>query len=328
MSKALIVLPRPGTVKPGEKLLSIAAPSEELFVASFGKLLPQATYLRTQNGRAAYYELPPSRPAPTNSKMPVSRVLFVHGIQTCAIGLQPLVSALSSRFAYSHCVLVDLWGHGLTDTPLTTHEPALFHALIEALMAQLGWNDTHLVGYSFGGSTVASFAAAHPERVASITLVAPAGLIRKALFTELQKSYLQGGEGLEEKAKAWILEFLGGGDKLIVPSDWKERVGRGEVVAEAVREWEMKEHEGHAASVVAIFRDGGVLDKHAEFVKAAKSGFKYLCILGELDAVCTVQDLHGVGMQNIAVVPKVGHGVVRERVSEVAQLIEDFWNTL
>jgi pimeloyl-ACP methyl ester carboxylesterase len=207
------------------------------------------------------------------------------------------------------------------------HDAALFHALLEALMERLGWEDAHFVSYSFGASTTASFAAARPERVASMVLVAPAGLIREAGYNELQRSYLRGGEGLEERAQAWILELLEGG-QLIVPSDWKERVGRGEVVAEAIRDWQLREHEGHVASVVAIFRDGGALDKHADFAKAANTGIKYLCILGELDDVCSVQDLDHVGMRNVAVVPQVGHAVVRERVPEVARLIKDFWDKL
>lgn len=325
MSNALTVLPRPGTARSTDAPKVIRAPSEDAFVATFGNLLPRASYLQTPHGKAAYYELPPSSPAPTDRVKPVSRVLFVHGIQTPAIGLQPLASALSSRFPYAHCVLLDLWGHGLTETPFVAHEPPLFHALLEALMAHLGWRDAHFIGYSFGGSTTATFAAAHPERVASMVLVAPAGLIRSTKFSEVQRSYLHGGEGLEEPARAWIIEWLEGG-QLNIPSNWKERVGRGEVVAEAVREWEMREHEGHSASVVSIFRDGGVLDKHAEFAEAAKKGIEYLCILGELDDVCSEQELTQIGMNNVVVIPQVGHAVVRQRVPEVAQFIEDFWN--
>jgi pimeloyl-ACP methyl ester carboxylesterase len=327
MSNPFIVLPRPGTAKSGNALPPIQAPPEAAFVATFGSLLPQASYLQTPNGRAAYYELPPSSPAPADRARPVTRVLFVHGVQTPAIGLQPLAKILSSRFPYAQCVLLDLWGHGLTDTPSVAHEPALFHSLLEALMAHLGWEDAHFIGYSFGASTTATFTAAHPERVASMVLVAPAGLIRSAQFDEVKRSYLKGGEGLEEGAREWILEFLEGG-QLVVPSDWKERVGRGEVVAEAVRDWEMREHEGHLASVVGVFRDGGALDKHAEFAEAAKKGIESICILGELDDLCSVQDLHELGMQNVVVVPRVGHGVVRQRVPEVAVLIEDFWNKL
>jgi pimeloyl-ACP methyl ester carboxylesterase len=326
MSNISTVLPRPGTGRSSVVPRTIRAPSEDAFVATFGSLLPQASYLHTLMGKAAYYELQPS-PAPTEHIGPISRVLFVHGVQTPAIGLQPLASALSSRFPAAHCVLVDLWGHGLTDTPIAPHEPALFHGLLVALLDQLGWDKAHLVGYSFGGSTSATFAAAHPERVASMVLVAPAGLLRSAKFTELERSFLHGGEGLEDQARAWILKFLEGGE-LVVPLDWKERVGRGEVVAEAVREWQTKEHEGHSASVVGIFRDGGVMDKHAGFAEAAKKGIESLCVLGELDDLCTVQDLYDVGMCNVAVVPGVGHGVVRQRVSEVSRLIEDYWKNL
>ncbi|KAJ5176625.1 uncharacterized protein N7482_002502 [Penicillium canariense] len=327
MPAAPIVLPRPGTAKVHDLPRPIQAPSEADFVATFGQLLPPASFLQTSYGRAAYYELPVSSLAPTDTPSPISRVVFVHGVQTSAIGIQPLASALSSRFPHAQCVLVDLWGHGLTDTPTVPYEPALFHSLLEALLVQLEWKDAHFIGYSFGGSTTATFAAAHPERVASMVLVAPAGLVRSSQFDDLQNEYLRGGEGLEEQARAWILEYLEGG-QLIVPSDWKERVGQGKVVAEAVRDWQMREHEGHAASVVAIFRDGGVLDKHGEFAEAAKTGIKNLSILGELDGVCSVEDLHGVGMHNVVVIPQVGHAVVRERVPEVASLIGDFWDKL
>lgn len=40
------------------------------------------------------------------------------------------------------------------------------------------------------------------------------------------------------------------GGQLNIPADWKQRVEKGEVVAEAVREWQIREHPGHVASVV------------------------------------------------------------------------------
>ncbi|KAL4888385.1 Alpha/Beta hydrolase protein [Aspergillus ambiguus] len=325
MPAPLIVLPRPGTAHCGETPQPISAPSEAAFVSTFGNLLPPASYLQTPHGRAAYYELQPSS-APADDS-PISRVLFVHGVQTPAIGLQPLASALSSQFPRAHCVLVDLWGHGLSETPVVAHDAALFHALLEAVMAQLGWHDAHFVGYSFGGSTTATFAAAHPERVASMVLVAPAGLVRAELFDEMQKGYLRGGAGVEEEAHEWVLQWLEGG-ALVVPGDWKERVARGEVVAEAVRDWQLREHPGHWASVVGIVRDGGVFDRQAAFAEAAEKGVECLCILGETDDLCSVQDLHAVGMRRVAVVPQVGHAVVRQRVPEVARLVGDFWSGL
>ncbi|KAJ3544920.1 hypothetical protein NM208_g2770 [Fusarium decemcellulare] len=300
MSKTFFVLPRPGTGKPAELQQPISAPSEVDFIATFGNLLPPASYVSTENGRVAFYELPPSSIPPLNPKRPVSRVVFLHGARTPAVGLEPLASALSSRFPYAQCVLVDFWGHGLTDTPVAPHDPVLFHALLEALMSHLGWNDAHIVGYSFGASMAASFAARKPECVASMVLLAPAGLTRSTRFGELQTSYLRGGDGLEEQAQAWILRLLDGG-QLVVPPDWKERTAKG---------------------------TAGALDQHAEFAKAAETGVKYLCIRGELDHLSTVQDLHDVGMRNVVVVPRVGHGIVRECVPEVSRLIEEFWKKL
>lgn len=320
------MLPRPGATISGEPR-SIQAPSEAAFVATFGNLLPAASYMQTPHGRAAYYELSPSCPAPADCKNPITRVIFLHGVQTPAIGLQPLASTLSSRFPYAQCVIVDLWGHGLTETPVMPHDATLFHSLVEALLVHLGWDNAHFVGYSFGASTTASFAAAHPKRVASMALVAPAGLVGSAQFDDVQRSYLRGGEEVEERAQEWIVEWLEGG-KLVVPSDWKERVQRGEIVAEAVRDWQTKNHEGHTASVVGIVRDGGVLDKHADFAEAAKKDIPSLCVLGELDDLCSVQDLNSVGMYNVHVVPQVGHGVVRQEVAEVARLIEEFWKSI
>jgi pimeloyl-ACP methyl ester carboxylesterase len=115
---------------------------------------------------------------------------------------------------------------------------------------------------------------------------------------------------------------------LVVPKDWEERVGRGEVVAEAVREWQMREHAGHTASVVAVFRDGGAMDNDAEFVKAMNTGIPSLVVLGELDDVCNQQDLRELGFANVFAVPEVGHGVVREKVPEVAAFITHFWMKL
>ncbi|KAJ5437427.1 hypothetical protein N7445_005971 [Penicillium cf. griseofulvum] len=310
MAQNSLVLPRPGIKSPNDTQNPIRAPSEALFTSTFGNLLPKASYLETPNGQAAYYSLPPVSASTPASVNPVSRVLFVHGVQTSAIGLQPLATTLSARFPLAHCVLLDLWGHGLSDTPILAHTSELFHELLLALMDRLEWPDAHFVGYSFGGSTTASFTARHSERVTSIVLVAPAGLVCAAQLGELQRRYMEGGEGLEEQARDWVFEWLEG------------------VVAEAVRDWEVREHRGHVASVVGIVRDGGVFDRDAEFAVAAKKGIPNLCILGELDDLCSVQDLAAVGMQNVSVIPQVGHGVVREKVVDVGCLIEDFWNAL
>lgn len=317
-----LVLPRPGATS-GSQQKAIQGPTEASFVEAFGQLLPSAQFLITDIGKAAYFEFPPL--SEDSCSRPQSRVLLIHGVQTPALGLLPLIRNLQKISPHAHFVVVDLWGHGLSDTPLAPHDAALFHHLLDTLLDHLAWSSVHLIGYSFGGSLTAGYVTLRSSRLQSFTLVAPAGLIPLSMFSAEEQDIFLGND--EVAAKNWILGWLEGGD-LVVPTDWKERVAKGEVVAEAVREWEVREHPGHAASVVGIFRDGGVMDNHAKFLTAARTGIPSLAILGELDTICSEARLNEQGFGNVTTLPQVGHGVVRERASEVAGLISGFWKEI
>ncbi|EWG55373.1 hypothetical protein FVEG_13383 [Fusarium verticillioides 7600] len=315
-----LVIPRPGATY--EPQPPVAGPTESAFVETFGALLPAAQFLQTPRGKAAYYEVKPSS---NDGNTKIDKVLFIHGVQTPALGMLSLARALEKSFPAAHLVLIDLWGHGLSDTPVVPHEASLFHELIDNLLDHLSWQSAHLVGFSFGGATTVSYVASRPSRVKSFTLVAPAGLLEMSMFSPEEQACLQGDD--DAAAKKCVLNILEGGD-LVVPADWKQRVASGEIVAEAVREWQMREHPGHTASVVAIFRDGGVLGSHAHFDKAAETGIPSLAVLGELDGLCSKEQLNTHGFENVFVVPKAVHSVVRDQAEDVAKLIGDFWKTL
>lgn len=319
---AELVLPRPGD-KPSSNP-PISGPSEEAFTKQFGTLLPPAKYLNASNGKAAYYELLPTT---TSSSRATDRVLFIHGVQTPALGILPLAAALKSSYSESHFVLLDLWGHGLSDTPLIPHEASIFHQLIDSLLDKLEWPTTHLIGFSFGGALTVGYVSTRPTRIQSFTLVAPAGLIKSANFSKKERLFL-GRESNETEARKWVVNFLEGSPQPIVPSDWQDRVARGEVVAPAIKEWEMREHPGHLASVVGIFRDGGVIDNQAIFVKAVETGIPSLVVLGGEDDICSKEELSDLGFGDVHVVLGAGHGVVRQRVPEVAGFIRKFWQRL
>ncbi|TLD14871.1 hypothetical protein PspLS_10822 [Pyricularia sp. CBS 133598] len=321
---SLLSLPRPGTEAAAPQA-PIAAPSEADFTQTFGQLLPPASFLTTPQGTAAFYDLPPSTP-PSASSPPADRVLFIHGVQTPALGMFPLARALHSSFPTKHFALVDLWGHGLSETPVQPHEPGLFHSLIDAVLDRKGWPSVHLVGYSFGGALAVGYANSRPARVQSLALVAPAGLIPSAgIGGGPELAALRGDD--PAAAWAWTLDFLEGGE-LVVPPDWRERVARGEVVAPAIKEWQMREHAGHKAAVVAIVRDGRIMDDDEAFVRAAKSGVPAVGVVGTLDPVCGGEQLRAVGFADVVVVTEAGHGVVRENVAEVSAAIETFWKGL
>lgn len=319
-----VTIPRPGA-EVSSPVDSIPGPSEESFTTTFGKLLPAAQYLSTGYRKIAYYTYAPTTASTTSGVSSAQRVLFLHGVQTPALGLHPLATSLHAQFPGAEFVLVDLWGHGLSSTPVAPHTPSLFHSLISSLLSHLQWSSCHLVGYSFGGSTAISYLSStsspssNPTKITSISLVAPAGLWKSP---NLDKEKLYNSNF--NISKSHVLDLLEGGP-LVVPSDWRTRVSNGEIVAEKVREWQMQQHAGHTSSVVAIVRDGGVFGQEEEFKKASKLGVPIFAVLGETDDVVFEKDLQAVGVENVVVVKGVGHAVVRQKVSEVAEQIGKFW---
>lgn len=319
------LLPRPGDEVPSP-VDSIPALSEDSFTQTFGHHLPPAAYLTISRGNIAYYTFAPTtQPSTTTNTSSPSRVLLLHGVQTPALGLQPLAKSLHTSFPTAELVLVDLWGHGLTSTPVAHHSPSLFHTLIDSVLSELHWDSCHLIGYSFGASLAISYIASSASRAAkisSVALIAPAGLWRSENLDE-QKLYSTDFD----IAKAHVLDLLEGGP-LIVPNDWASRIANGEIVAEKVREWQMQNHSGHMASVIAIVRDGGVFGQEEVYRKAVKTGIPIIAVLGETDDVVFEKDLKEVGVENVRVVKGTGHAVVRQEVAKVSKHIAEFWKGL
>jgi hypothetical protein len=148
--------------------------------------------------------------------------------------------------------------------------------------------------------------------------------MRRSDFDEAH--FVSGGD--EGAARKYIINDVLEDGGLVVPEDWEERVAKGEVVAPALRDWQMRNHPGHAASVVGVFRDGGVLDNDGAFVRALESGVPNLVVLGEGDDVCTKEQLVELGFRDVKAIGDVGHEVVRVKVPEVAAFIGEFWKGL
>ncbi|ABG05333.1 alpha/beta hydrolase fold [Rubrobacter xylanophilus DSM 9941] len=89
----------------------------------------------------------------------------------------------SDRAVYA----LDLPGHGGSSKDVGRGDLGFFVAVVEGFMDTLGIERAHLAGHSMGGAVAASFALAHPERVASLVLVASAGL-----GEEINGEYIEG----------------------------------------------------------------------------------------------------------------------------------------
>ncbi|KAI2466001.1 alpha/beta-hydrolase [Annulohypoxylon bovei var. microspora] len=297
----------------------IAAPSYESFTSLFGHAFPKPQYLESDLGTTALYELPPP------SGQSKRHVLIIHGLNTSALGLLALVKELQALDPDAHIVLFDLWGHGLSSTPLVAHTPQIFHFQIFQVLGFLQWTRAHIVGYSFGASTAVRFALHNPWAALSVALLAPAGLCHKELWGEKVQELLDNSEGRQGKAIDAVLDWLEGGP-LVVPADWQERVNSGEAVAELLREWELQNHQGYPHSVLSMFREGGVSGCEDDFRQFAQLPLKKIGVVAELDIVCSKTQLTDLGFDDVQVVEKANHGFVRGATTgEVARIVHQFW---
>jgi pimeloyl-ACP methyl ester carboxylesterase len=103
-------------------------------------------------------------------------VILIHGYSSMLHSWDGWVGDLAQNYKV---IRYDLAGHGLTGPdPSGLYSPERDAALLLALMDKLGLARAALVGNSLGGQVAWNFAARHPDRVASLTLIAPGGYPR------------------------------------------------------------------------------------------------------------------------------------------------------
>jgi pyruvate dehydrogenase E2 component (dihydrolipoamide acetyltransferase) len=82
---------------------------------------------------------------------------------------------------------LDLPGHGQSSKDVGEGDLDTFVEILAGFMDEVGVEKAHLVGHSMGGAVAGSFALAHRERVASLVLIASAGL-----GEEINEDYIEG----------------------------------------------------------------------------------------------------------------------------------------
>lgn len=110
-------------------------------------------------------------------------VVFIHGFGGDLNNWmfnQPVVSQRRRAIA------IDLPGHGASSKEASGSVEELASA-VQATLDQLGVSRAMLVGHSLGGAIALEIARAHPERVARLVLICPAGL-----STAINMSYIDG----------------------------------------------------------------------------------------------------------------------------------------
>ena len=128
-------------------------------------------------------------------------ILFIHGfggdLNNWMFNQEPL-SENSTTYA------LDLPGHGGSTKEVGAGDLEVFTSAVIAFMDAKNIKKAHLVGHSMGGATALALAANQSDRVASATLIAPAGL-----GSEINMDYINGfiSQSRAKKLRA-VLEML------------------------------------------------------------------------------------------------------------------------
>lgn len=97
-------------------------------------------------------------------------LVLVHGLACGQRMWMHQTRALRSRF---RVITFDQRGHGLSGAPTSADAYSLGHLTqdLVAVLDQLALERCHLVGFSLGGGPALAIAVAHPDRLASLTLI-------------------------------------------------------------------------------------------------------------------------------------------------------------
>ena len=100
-------------------------------------------------------------------------VLFIHGFGG---DLDNWLFNIDAVGEHSPVVALDLPGHGQSTVKLPGASITALAEFVDHFMAAIDLPKAHVVGHSMGGAVASQLALAHPDRVASLTLIASAGL--------------------------------------------------------------------------------------------------------------------------------------------------------
>lgn len=168
-----------GATLPVGALLAVIAPDTvaeneiEDFVAGFAPVEAAAETVEAEAPRARQIELSGRRLNYLEMGEGGVPVLFLHGFGSDLNSWMFLQPSLAEG---RRTIALDLPGHGASTKEMDGADAESFAAVVADALAALQIERAHLVGHSMGGGIALAFAPRHPERAASLTLIASAGL--------------------------------------------------------------------------------------------------------------------------------------------------------
>ena len=176
------ILAAEGATLPIGALLAVAAPKSvpdaeiDAFVAGFVAPEPAAAEA-AEDGALAPRDIEAGgrrlRVLDLGGGAEATPVLLVHGFGGDLNSWMFTLPLLAER---RRAVALDLPGHGSADKDVGAGDADMFAAAVADAIAELELDRVHLVGHSMGGAIALGVAARRPDAIASLSLIATAGL--------------------------------------------------------------------------------------------------------------------------------------------------------
>jgi pyruvate dehydrogenase E2 component (dihydrolipoamide acetyltransferase) len=207
---------------------------------------------------------------------------------------------------------LDLPGHGQSSKDVGEGNLGSFVDAVAGFMDEMGIEKAHLVGHSMGGALAGSFALAHPDRVASLVLIASAGL-----GEEINAEYIEGFIAANRRREMKnTLGLLFANPDLVTRDLVNDvlRFKRMDGVDEALR-----------TTADKVFPEG----KQADLPDLSGLDTPILAIWGQVDQICPVS--HSENLPDgarVEILEDTGHMPQMEAAGQVNRLIGEFLDGL
>ncbi len=207
---------------------------------------------------------------------------------------------------------LDLPGHGGSSKDVGDGDLAFFVGVLAGFLDAMEIEKAHLAGHSMGGAVAGAFALAHPERVASVILIASAGL-----GEEINSDYIEGFIAANRRKE--MKNVLG---LLFADPDLVTRQ-----LVQDVLQYKRKDGVDEALRTVAdkVFPDG----RQAGVQDLSGTSVPMLAIWGREDEIVPAAHTENLPPHaRVEILDGKGHSVQMEAAGKVNRLIEDFLQNL
>ena len=206
-------------------------------------------------------------------------------------------------------IAVDLPGHGGSTKQVGDGGIAYLARIVAGLIDALGLEHVHLVGHSLGGAVALEVALDHPGKVASLTLIATAGL-----GPEINGGYISGFVAAQRRKDM---------KPLVAQLFADEGLGTRQMVEDILRAKRVDGVDAALAAIAAAQFDGDrqKLDLGA---RAGDLDVPVHIIWGAADRIIPAGHARNLKGAKVTVIDGAGHMPMMEKAGEVNHLIGDF----